>query len=97
MPTGGGKTEAFMIPLIASIYEKKRKEKSERVRSIVIYPTKALANDQAMRFVELIYGVNKQLVKAGTSTENLISIGVLSGDTPSRNKDLADIRGHRYK
>lgn len=88
MPTGGGKTEAFMIPIIASIYEKKKHEQSDRLKSIVIYPTNALANDQAMRFVELIYGVNKQLIKKGVSLNKLISIGILSGDTPSTRNDL---------
>ena len=42
-----------------------------------------------MRFVELIYGVNKQLVKRGTSVDKLITIGILSGDTPSSRSDLA--------
>lgn len=88
MPTGGGKTEAFMIPIISSIYEKKQHETSDRLKSIVIYPTNALANDQAMRFVELIYGVNKQLIKKGVPLNKLISIGILSGDTPSTRSDL---------
>lgn len=89
MPTGGGKTEAFMIPIIASIYEKKLHETSDRIKSIVIYPTNALANDQAMRFVELIYNVNKQLSKKGVPVDKLISIGILSGDTPGSRNDLA--------
>lgn len=89
MPTGGGKTEAFMIPIIASIYHKKKIEGNARIKSIVIYPTNALANDQAMRFVELVYNVNTRLVEAGVSMDKLISIGILSGDTPGRYQDLA--------
>lgn len=88
MPTGGGKTEAFMIPLIASIYHKKKKETKDRVKGIVIYPTNALANDQAMRFVELIYVVNEQLAMQGVPSNKLISIGILSGDTPNRDANL---------
>lgn len=88
MPTGGGKTEAFMIPTIASVYNQKRKEKTERIKSIVIYPTNALANDQAMRFVELIYSINKQLIIRGVPTDKLISIGILSGDTPGHSSNL---------
>lgn len=88
MPTGGGKTEAFMIPIIASVYGKKKEESAPRIKSIVIYPTNALANDQAMRFVELIYNVNRKLVEAGVPSERLISIGILSGDTPSARSNL---------
>ena len=88
MPTGGGKTEAFMIPIISSIYEKKKNEMTPRVKSIVIYPTNALANDQAMRFVELINSVNRQLVTNNVPLERLLSIGILSGDTPRNNGNL---------
>lgn len=88
MPTGGGKTEAFMIPIIASIYAKKKEEATPRVKSIVIYPTNALANDQAMRFVELIYNVNRQLIANGVSVDDLITIGILSGDTPWKSSNL---------
>lgn len=88
MPTGGGKTEAFMIPLIASIYHKKKNETKDRIKGIVIYPTNALANDQAMRFVELIYVVNEQLAMQGVPSNKLISIGILSHDTPNRDANL---------
>ena len=88
MPTGGGKTEAFMIPIIADIYSKKKKEDSPRIKSVVIYPTNALANDQAMRFVELIFNVNRKLIDNGVQVDDLISIGILSGDTPSSSSNL---------
>lgn len=81
MPTGGGKTEAFMIPILANIYQKKIKDNVIGVQSIVIYPTKALANDQAMRFVEIIYKVNKALEKKGVRKKRFITIGILTGDT----------------
>lgn len=90
MPTGGGKTEAFMIPIIANIYQKKVLNGVGGVKSIIIYPTNALANDQAMRFVELIYKVNSRLFTAGIPKNNYLSVGVLSGDTPSSNRDLAN-------
>lgn len=89
MPTGGGKTEAFMIPLLARIYYKKLSQsKGNGIQSIVIYPTNALANDQAMRFVELIYKINIRLTERDVPMSKHISIGILSGDTPNRNKDL---------
>lgn len=88
MPTGGGKTEAFMIPLLSYIYLKKQKSPVTGIKSIIIYPTNALANDQAFRFVELIYKVNKRLSDAGVRREDLITIGILSGDTPNKSTDL---------
>ena len=88
MPTGGGKTEAFMIPLLSHIYLEKQIDDSKSVKSIVIYPTNALANDQAFRFVELLYKVNKKLSDSGVRREDLITIGILSGDTPTKSQDL---------
>lgn len=88
MPTGGGKTEAFMIPLLSHIYMRKKNGAGKGVKSIVIYPTNALANDQAFRFVELLYKVNKKLSEAGVRREDLITIGILSGDTPNKTNDL---------
>lgn len=88
MPTGGGKTEAFMIPLLSHIYLQKKSGSPKGIQSIIIYPTNALANDQAMRFVELLYIVNRKLSEAGVSRDDLITIGILSGDTPNHRQDL---------
>lgn len=88
MPTGGGKTEAFMIPLLSHIYFRKQSGAANGIKSIIIYPTNALANDQAQRFVEMMYKVNNMLSEAGARREDLITIGILSGDTPNKNKDL---------
>lgn len=88
MPTGGGKTEAFMIPLLSHIYLKKQNGAAHGIKSIIIYPTNALANDQAFRFVELLHKVNKRLSDAGVRREDLITIGILSGDTPNKSTDL---------
>lgn len=45
MPTGSGKTEAFMIPALAAAMEEGL--------SIVVYPRRALASDQLRRLIEL--------------------------------------------
>ena len=88
MPTGGGKTEAFMIPLLSHIYLKKQAGAPTGIKSVIIYPTNALANDQAFRFVEMLYSVNKKLSDSGVRREDLITIGILSGDTPNKTHDL---------
>lgn len=89
MPTGGGKTEAFMIPLLSHIYQKKLVSIQDGIKSVVIYPTNALANDQAMRFVELIYKINRKLSDRDIPLQNHLTIGILSGDTPNKTSDLA--------
>ncbi len=48
--TGTGKTEAFLIPVIAQCLEKP----DVRPRALVLYPTKALARDQFQRIQELL-------------------------------------------
>jgi ATP-dependent helicase YprA (DUF1998 family) len=89
IPTGGGKTEAFLIPLIAHLYdERTRRLQSNRipkasVRSIVMYPTRALANDQARRIAEILYQMNQDAIE-----DRKISIGVLTGDTPTSGYNL---------
>ncbi len=89
IPTGGGKTEAFLIPLIAHLYdERTRQLQSGRipraaVRSIVVYPTRALANDQARRIAEILYQMNQNAIE-----DRKISVGVLTGDTPTSGYNL---------
>lgn len=92
MPTGGGKTEAFMIPLLANIYRKKVHGICSGIQSLIIYPTNALANDQAMRFVELIYKLNKKLSENNIPTNRHITLGILSGDTSKSNMEDSLIR-----
>ncbi len=89
IPTGGGKTEAFLIPLIAHLYDLKlaglrsRQPLSPRIRALIIYPTRALANDQARRITEILYALNQNAVEG-----NKVSVGVLTGDTPNSGFNL---------
>lgn len=77
-PTGGGKTEAFACPIFAIIADEVKKSQfsgSENrvVRSLFIYPTKALARDQLHKLEKIASRIN-------------ISIKVFDGDTSSRDK-----------
>lgn len=65
--TGTGKTEAFLIPILDLAL--KRGD-----RSVLIYPTKALARDQLDRIRRL--------------TKNLdVTVGVIDGDTPTTERN----------
>jgi len=89
IPTGGGKTEAFLIPLIAHLYDLRERELCAgripypSVRAVVVYPTRALANDQARRIANILYKMNQEAVE-----DRKISVGVLTGDTPSSGYNL---------
>ena len=78
-PTGMGKTEAFIIPVVQKIIELRGawgllKAKARKVYALLIYPTKALARDQLKKFKEI---------------ERLtgISFEVLDGDTPQHKRE----------
>ncbi|WP_281195516.1 DEAD/DEAH box helicase [Halorubrum sp. F4] len=78
--TGRGKTEAWLIPILNRILEAKRQgdeEDETTVKATLIYPTKALAQDQLKRLLQYLYLINKQL-----KSSQRISVGIFDGDTP---------------
>ncbi|MFW9935840.1 MAG: DEAD/DEAH box helicase [Candidatus Thorarchaeota archaeon] len=74
-PTATGKTEAFALPVIQQILENRvgwgplRPAEQRAVAAIFIYPTKALARDQAGKLAVLASSVG-------------LDVAVLDGDTP---------------
>lgn len=76
--TGGGKTEAFMLPIL----DKCLSETAEGVKAMIFYPTKALANDQASRFIEIMYNINK-------TSERKITLGILHGDIAKNDENAS--------
>jgi superfamily II DNA/RNA helicase len=69
--TAGGKTEAFLVPIAQYCIEHKD---APGVKALVFYPTKALANDQTNRYIEILYHLNRRL--GGKK----ITLGLLHGD-----------------
>ena len=47
--TGMGKTEAFLLPLLDTLYSRPRTGPADGVRALVLYPMNALVNDQVER------------------------------------------------
>ena len=76
--TGRGKTEAWLIPILDRILEKKRSGDADGTTATLIYPTKALAQDQFKRLVQYLYRINEQW-----PTNQQITIGIYDGDTPT--------------
>jgi len=78
VPTATGKTECFVIPALQKAVETSSEDEFSRdIKSLIIYPQKALETDQLERLVEYTYHINK--ARAGRDE---ITIGIYDGDTP---------------
>ena len=77
--TAGGKTYAFLLPILLYLINSKLRKSKKSVQFILMYPTVALANDQADEMLKLIYFINSQL-----ADEERISIGMLNQYVESR-------------
>lgn len=78
--TGRGKTEAWLIPILDQIVRMKGKEDRDdrtSTKALLMYPTKALAQDQFKRIVQILYRINRNLRQ-----KEWVTIGVFDGDTP---------------
>ena len=84
--TAGGKTYAFLVPILISIFLDKLRGRDKGVKAVLTYPTKALANDQVEEVANILYHLERQLREEGAALN--ISFGCLHGAT----YDLDDIR-----
>lgn len=78
--TGRGKTEAWLIPILDQIVKAKRTETSDArtsTKALLMYPTKALAQDQFKRLVQILYRINRHLRQ-----KEWVTVGIYDGDTP---------------
>jgi len=72
--TAAGKTEAFIFPILSHILKIKKKFCNPKgVKAFLLYPTKALANDQLQRLLEILYFLNQH-------SKYKITVGVYHGD-----------------
>ena len=91
--TGSGKTESFLMPILAALAaEAEKKTLSSGVRALLIYPMNALANDQVERLRELLentpqvtFGCYTGQTKEG-HTEALMEYEKLNGKKPQKNE-----------
>src|SRR3970282_1323783 len=71
-PTASGKTEAFLIPVLQKINDKK--DNHGKVLALFVYPTKALARDQYPKILEFAKRVG-------------ITVSVFDGDTKQSERE----------
>ncbi len=81
--TGRGKTESWLIPLFQYIIARKRDQIEDSTnkngtKALLIYPTKALAQDQLKRLLSYLFRLNEKLEPTAR-----ISVGIYDGDTPN--------------
>jgi ATP-dependent helicase YprA (DUF1998 family) len=80
--TGRGKTESWLIPIFHFILTAKRGKvpthPPNSVKALLVYPTKALTQDQLKRLIKYLFELNKDLRES-----ERITVGVYDGDTPS--------------
>jgi DEAD/DEAH box helicase domain-containing protein len=52
--TGAGKTEAFLLPILAGLWKQPRAPNEQGMRCLILYPMNALVTDQVTRLYELL-------------------------------------------
>lgn len=84
--TGRGKTEAWLIPILDYILRAREGEiedcDPDSVKALLVYPTKALAQDQLKRLIEYLYKINHEL-----PPRKRITVGIYDGDTPTNTSE----------
>lgn len=83
--TGSGKTEVFLIPILNHLFrEMENKTISNGVRSLLLYPLNALANDQLERMRNLLENIPE------------ITFGRFTGETKETYKEAMNLYKKRY-
>lgn len=82
IPTGSGKTEIFMIPILNYCFEHRGEP---GIKAIIVYPMNSLANDQVERIRRILWILNKDL-----PLEKMIKFAIYVGDTPENKQEMKE-------
>jgi len=78
--TGAGKTEAFLLPVLADLWKHPRAATSASMRCLILYPMNALVTDQVTRLYELLRH----------ERQDRLSIFHFTSETPENDPRLRD-------
>jgi hypothetical protein len=101
--TGSGKTEAFMLPMLANILRESKQwlenKKTPAVRGLILYPLNALAEDQIVRLRQALNSREVVDWMDENRAGERITFGRYTGDTPGSGKKNteADYDSERLK
>jgi len=74
--TGAGKTEAFLLPILAGLWKQPRAANEHGMRCLIVYPMNALVTDQVTR----LYGLLKD--------QTTLSLFHFTSETPETDRDV---------
>ena len=84
--TGSGKTECFLLPVVADLIKESKKWKHNRtkaVRTLILYPLNALAEDQMIRLRKSLNSEDARNWLDSNRSGNRFSFGRYTGKTPT--------------
>lgn len=89
--TGSGKTECFLLPVIADLINESKKWDNDRikaVRTLILYPLNALAEDQMIRLRRSLNSDNARNWLDENRNGNRFYFGRYTGKTPTSGKKV---------
>ncbi len=93
--TAAGKTLAFLLPTLFAICARRAKG-LVGTTAVFVYPTRALAQDQAKTILRVLWYLNEEL---GARGHDPVRVGILAGETPSlKQESEGDVEvGYRFR
>ena len=100
--TGSGKTECFMIPVISNLVEESKswplpEEREHAVRTLIMYPLNALAEDQMVRLRKSLEDENVKIWLDENRKGNRFTFGRYTGRTPGKTSETKQKSLERFK
>ena len=100
--TGSGKTECFMIPVISNLVEESKnwltpEERNHAVRTLILYPLNALAEDQMIRLRKSLESDDVKKWLDENRKGNRFTFGRYTGRTPGKQNESRNSALAKYK